>query len=853
MAKRPRPRPAGEPSPQPAVPRWPGALSRLRGVLPWLLVLVLLALLYPGPMFEGKVFGSADSSASDAFRQVGDALRAQGEYPFWNPYLFVGMPTFGSLAYTVGIYPPTVVFEFLQDHLGFPPLTWLLGHLLLGGVGMWWLLGRWNLPWAARWLGCVAWLWFPKVVAWGVHGHGSKLGAAMALPWLVGLAWEILARGRLRAVGLAALVLGLQFLRGHVQISYYTLLLLGALTIWNLIWPLQAGERPAMAIRWRRTGLMAVVVMLGLAMGAALLLPVHDYAAISTRGQDGASGGGGDPYEFATQWSMAPEDLGAVVVPTAAGFGKATYVGRMPFNDYPNYLGLMLLGLAAAAWVGQQRRLVLALLVLLLLTALLSMGRFSPGIYQLCYEVLPYFTKFRVPSMVMVVPALLVAVLAALGATNLSRLESGPALMWLRRAAWAVLAIGGLMATAGATGLVKATYIDQLTSLAAQAGKPTVPVLTEGAWDLHRSQLIRHGLVLLVAGSAMLLAARRPAFRTSLLVPVLALLVLVDMGSVARLVTHPEHALLDVARTQGGGAQVVRAMKLERTWLASDRISLPADLAAALQTTCGPNRVLPLGSDAGNNAFMTAGVHSLGGYHAAKPASSEAARSRLFGRLPSGAVARWLGTAAVTFPGRLDDASLEALAQQGLELVLPGREAGGRMIYPLRDALPRARLVDRYQVPAVPTSGDGLEQLLDDLAAGRRDAAGPVALNQQPVPPPETGPEPLPVPEIVEDGINRVTIRARTPRPALLLLADTSAPGWRVTVDGEPAPLLVADHMLRAVALSSGDHEVRFEYRDPAFTRGLSLALAGLAVTLLLLAWPWLRRLRPETHVSGGE
>ena len=67
-----------------------------------------------------------------------------------------------------------------------------------------------------------------------------------------------------------------------------------------------------------------------------------------------------------------------MVLPGSAGFGKATYAGRMPFNDYPNYLGLLVLGLAAAAWWSPHRRFVLALAVIALLGLLLAMGRFSP-------------------------------------------------------------------------------------------------------------------------------------------------------------------------------------------------------------------------------------------------------------------------------------------------------------------------------------------------------------------------------------------------------------------------------------------------------------------------------------------
>ncbi len=116
----------------------------------WLLlaggVCLLLAVLYPGPMFQGQVFGSADANNSEAFTRVGDAELAAGDYPLWNPYLFAGMPSFGSLAYVKVLYPPSAVFNFLQQTLRFPSLTWMLGHLLFGGLGIAWLLSRWKLP-----------------------------------------------------------------------------------------------------------------------------------------------------------------------------------------------------------------------------------------------------------------------------------------------------------------------------------------------------------------------------------------------------------------------------------------------------------------------------------------------------------------------------------------------------------------------------------------------------------------------------------------------------------------------------------------------------------------------------------
>lgn len=850
MARRQRPRGGATAEPTRAAAGGARRLRRLQAWLPLVCVLASIAILYPEAMFQGRVFGAADTSAAESFRQVGDAARRDGAYPLWNPYIFGGMPTFGSLAYNVGVYPPTLLLEWLQDR-GLPPLTWLLAHLLFGGLGVWWLLGRWQAGAAARLVSVVVWLWFASVVSWGVHGHGTKLGTAMYLPWLVGLVWTVLVRGSLRATALAGLLLGLQFLRGHVQISYYTLLLLGFLAIWHLAWPLGEAPRPAAGRRVRNAGLVAVAVALGLVVGAAQLLPVHEYAAISTRGEGGASGGERTPFDYATDWSLGPEDLAAGVLPGAAGFGKATYLGRMPFTDYPNYFGPLLIALAAAAWLAGRRSLTLALAASSMLAFLLAMGRFSPGVYQLGYAVLPYFDKFRVPSMVLIVPALGLGVLAGLGATALARDDLDRPRLW-RWSAAGLLGLGALLCVGAASGALAGGYRESLAALAVKSGKQAAPVILDAAWTLHRSFLIRQGLVLLAAGGAVLLAGRRPAFRRRALVPVLAVLLAVDLGGVARLIVHPEAGLVEVVRAPDGGGRLAPASRVVRSWQGARPVQVDPALATALRDAVGHGRVLPLGHDATSNAYMTVGVRSLGGYYPAKPAAAEAVRTRLFGGLPAGRLARWLAAAAVTYPAELSPELLQLLRENGLDLDPAGVPAGGTIVYRLRDPLPRARLVDAWQPASLLPNGDALDSFLDALAAGERDPAGPVVLEQEPRPQPQPGLDPLPQPEFLTDGLNEVQLRVATPRPALLLLADLWAPGWRVEVDGEPAPLLRADLALRAVALAEGVHEVRFAYRDPSLVRGLVLSLAGVLGVLLLLVGSW-RRERGGTAAAREE
>jgi len=55
----------------------------------------------------------------------------------------------------------------------------------------------------AAWVAAGSW-----AVAWLVLARFRFLGFKRRWPWLVGLAWGVLVRGRLQAVGLLALVLG---------------------------------------------------------------------------------------------------------------------------------------------------------------------------------------------------------------------------------------------------------------------------------------------------------------------------------------------------------------------------------------------------------------------------------------------------------------------------------------------------------------------------------------------------------------------------------------------------------------------------------------------------------------------
>ena len=98
--------------------------------------------------------------------------------------------------------------------------------------------------------------------------------------------------------------------------------------------------------------------------------------------------------------------------------------------------------------------------------------------------------------------------------------------------------------------------------------------------------------------------------------------------------------------------------------------------------------------------------------------------------------------------------------------------------------------------------------------------------------------------QIVLSEPQRVRIEADLPRPGLLVLSDLFYPGWTATLStaGEPAaaavPILRTNRIMRGVALPAGQHRIEFVYRPPPFYAGAAISgLAWIAVGLAL-AWP---------------
>lgn len=134
---------------------------------------------------------------------------------------------------------------------------------------------------------------------------------------------------------------------------------------------------------------------------------------------------------------------------------------------------------------------------------------------------------------------------------------------------------------------------------------------------------------------------------------------------------------------------------------------------------------------------------------------------------------------------------------------------------------PRAEdeLFIRYRREAVESD----DRFLEALRTGRLDLENTAYLNG--IDPGIEFPENVPAAwpeekiEVRERKPDGVTARVALARPGVLVFSEIWFWPWRVTVDGEERPLRRAYHILQAVELEAGEHEVRvyFHSRHPAF------------------------------------
>jgi uncharacterized membrane protein YfhO len=396
--------------------------------LPWVLV-ILGPLLLIGPMLiRGEaLFWGTPLLQFVPWRQFALQTLQKGHLPLWNPMLGMGAPLMANYQ-TAFLYPPNFLLPLIGTEWGHGLLVAL--HLIWAGLGMVFLARRLKLGSLAQSMAGLSFGLSGYLVARG--GFLSINASAAWLPWIVLAVDRVAERanvqgmdGKTLKVGLVlSLTMAFQWLAGHAQTAWYTLVLI-------LLW----GSWRAMQIdSWK--GLQRTVFrMLGsgifaFSLSAIQLLPTAEYLSQSHRVASL------DP-EFAFTYSFWPWRLLGLLMPGLFGSpAVGDYWGYGNYWEDAIYIGVLPFLLAIWAGIrGLRRRDELSglsrFLVFLSVGALiLALGRNTP-VFPFLFNNLPSFNLFQAPTRWNLILVFSMAFLAAIGA-EAWRVPTGRALYWTR-------------------------------------------------------------------------------------------------------------------------------------------------------------------------------------------------------------------------------------------------------------------------------------------------------------------------------------------------------------------------------------------------------------------------------------
>ena len=409
-----------------------------------ILLITILFLIFLNPLYFGdKTFQSGDILSSHSFTNY--FKYHKGGYTLWNPLLFCGMP-----AYAIGtgykwfnlIWVLVATIKQIFVSLFNVKYTVYTIYLILLGINSFFLMKYLTKNFLVSFFTAFATSFSTGIIVFLFIGHVTKLVGLCMFPliFLIILKFE----KKINIIDFLLLVIAFQvMLQGfHVQIIFYIFFSIAIYYTYFMLRGLIKKDNSLLKNILKSAGFLIVAGVIASAIQLDNFSQIYQYLPYSTRGgksivESSASTAienesSSAYYEYHTDWSFSPEEISTLIVPSFYGFGNSiyngplthgqnyevnTYFGQMRFVDVAvGYMGILILFLALFAIFTQWKNpLVQFLTILAGIALLISFGRNFPILFDPMFNYFPYFDKFRVPSMILVIDQLVFPILAGLG------------------------------------------------------------------------------------------------------------------------------------------------------------------------------------------------------------------------------------------------------------------------------------------------------------------------------------------------------------------------------------------------------------------------------------------------------
>ncbi|MBD3309307.1 YfhO family protein [candidate division KSB3 bacterium] len=767
-------------------------------------LLLIGAIFFAQLLFSGEIINATDILTQQYFWNVfiKENLFVDPCFRTWLPYVNAGTPFSGGLNL---LFRPISLLTLLLLPVHVAISYEIVLHLLLMGVGMYFYMRELRVSHLSAFFAALFLMLNGEIVTLINAGHVNKIGAIFPITLVFFTLERALRRKTLWAFLLVGAALGFQFWQGHVQISYYTCIAVG-LYLFIRFSIIYYHTRNQVQVSFLLLFAVVMVVVF-LLLSAVEFLPLLSFATVSERAE-------GVSYEFATSWSMPPEELITYVIPGFFGFRRpnyyddeeiVTYWGRMPFTQTGRYFGLLPLLFMLLAICFVRNRHVLTLSIIALIALILGMGKYIP-IYKFLYEYVPGFNMFRVPQMILFLFAFATSALAGFGAQwlfgNFSQRKE-------RRLRLFVLAGIAIFLLAWLITIALPQVEQAILALFHQAffRKGATQEIAAARFDnIFRGFLLFNvlfGLALVVLSLRLVKPLRLPWIVVAMLS-----LYLLDIG------LFNSHYLDTIPLENSHYVDENDAIRYFKAHPGLYRI---------LQATNTPV------SYATANKYLYYHLFNVSGYEAV---GVEYYNTYLENMALGTPLVDLLNIKYLILPkdAQVNDQELEVGDIIGPYKVVLTTEV---VLLENLNALPRAFPVHHVTVLTTP------EEIFSTLLRQDFQPSKTVIIEEQ---------LPSQWSRLLAEGtqipssqstvevtfyLNRtIRLRANMAEDGFVVLSEKYYPGWKAYVDGQETPIYKADYTLQSIFVPQGEHEITFLYQPTQFFWGLGITVSTLVVLL---------------------
>lgn len=765
----------------------------------WVLILIGVAYCWR-PLFHNETFFFRDLYYHFMpSRQFLADMLGQWKIPLWNPYIHGGQPFLANIN-NVALYPTALLYSFLPLLTAFNLEISL--HLIGCAAAAYILVRKLGAPPAAS---------FVCGVVYGFCGYTlscatflNRILAAPYLPLLLFTWHSYLVEGKRRWFLATALCGALLVLAGAPETA-----MIGFATI--LVWTLVTDSPRTIA---SKLGAWLLVTLFAAGLSAVQIIPTLELTRASVRSL-------GVSYEGATTWSLDPRRLPELMFPGLLGrtdaLTEGSYWGGNLENGFPYipsiYFGVIVL-LAAISAVFSKAEGMLpartrrALLVFAAAATVLSFGRHLPG-YSWIYEATPLLKSFRYPIKFLNAALLPVALLSAHAMDVYHRgVQSNPPtfsrraiLFWSGAAVLGAVLLLSLFSRSFSAALQQALFLQS----------PRADVQAGMVRSIGHALLVWMLLPAAMIAGNKLTATWRPW-------PLMALLAL-DLLSAGRGI-NPTADRHFFSQEPPAAAQVRKELKGGRLFRADfDRVPIavkaPTDEKIwryrweleVLSHSSGVFYRLPLIYDPDYDGLTSLELTALAEYAQRLPWDRKASM------MDAGAVSLIMTHETLEAPG------LNAIAD------IPNSSNVVFHLYRNSNACQRVQFCS---LPVVVRSAqDALAALVDPRFRPRQHV---ILMDDAKVDFSNNCPAAKIASEVSSPTSSRTSVTSSC--PGWLVFSEPYDAGWKVQVDGSPAPLLKANYAFSAVRVAAGTHVVQKDYQP----RSVKIGAAISALSFLILA-----------------